>query len=112
MRCKVVGVRNFYAHNLGASRSFETETAKEYLDHMAHLTLHEGKTYYPDHRYGGVSKFPIETISDKRGAFLVNLKLCLIALMRDRCSHEPHSNKTLTSEEIKNIRRNQKKFDR
>ena len=97
----IVGVRNFYAHNLGASPSFEHEVADQYLDHMKHLTLHVGKSYYPNHRCEGDSNFAIEPVADKRGQFLVNLKLGLIALMRDRCGHENHTNKALTLEEIK-----------
>jgi hypothetical protein len=101
----IVGVRNFYAHDLSASQSFETETNKEFLEHIGFLTLHEGRSHYPDHRYGGDSRFAIEPVTDRRSQFLVNLKLGLIALMRDRCSHEPYSNKGLTDDEIK------KKFD-
>jgi hypothetical protein len=97
----IVGVRNFYAHNLGTAHSFEDETAEKFLDHMKHLTLHEGKSHYPNHRYEGDSKFAIEPVADKRGQFLINLKLGLIALMRDRCGHEKHTNKALTLEEIK-----------
>jgi hypothetical protein len=97
----IAGVRNFYAHNLGASPSFESEKAEEFLDSMKSLTLHVGKSHYPDHRYGGDSAFEIEPVTDNRTRFIVNLKLGLIALMRDRCSHEMHSNKALSPEEIK-----------
>jgi hypothetical protein len=94
-------VRNLYAHNLGASPSFDSEIAEEFLDNMKCLTLHEGKKHYPDHRYGGDSPFEIESVTDNRTKFIVNLKLGLIALMRDSCSHEMHSNQALTLDEIK-----------
>jgi hypothetical protein len=97
----ISGVRNFYAHNLGASPSFESEKAEGFLKSMGSLTLHEGKSHYPDHRYGGDSAFEIEPVTDNQTRFIVNLKLGLIALMRDRCSHEMHSNKDLSPEEIK-----------
>jgi hypothetical protein len=74
---------------------------KEFLDAVDCLTLHESKRYYPDHRYGGDSNVEIEPVKDKHTQFIVNLKLGLIALMRDRCSHERHSNKSLSLEEIK-----------
>jgi hypothetical protein len=57
----IVGVRNFYAHNLAASRPFEDETSEDFLEHMGFLTLHKGRSHYPDHRYGGDSKFAIRT---------------------------------------------------
>jgi hypothetical protein len=69
-------------------------------EYMKHLTLHESRSHYPDHRYVGDSKFAIEPVKDRRGQFLVNLKLCLIALMRDRCCHEIHTSRALTLEEI------------
>ena len=40
-------------------------------------------------------------MTDNLTTFIVNLKLGLIALMRDRCSHEMHSNKVLSPEELK-----------
>ena len=64
------------------------------------MNLNEGKTHYPNHRYGGDSEFQIEPVMDNRTRFIVNLKLGLIALMRDRCSHEMHGNRQLSPEEL------------
>lgn len=93
----IVGVRNFFAHHLDAS--FDS-LDKEFLKAMSRLTLHENRTYYPHHLYGPDSKHEIEPITNKKTQFVVNLKLGLIVLMRDRLSHETHTNQPLTEEEL------------
>jgi hypothetical protein len=91
-------VRNFFAHNLDAS--FDT-LDKGFLKEMNRLTLHVGRTHYPHHLYGGDGQYQIEPIPDKRTQFVVNLKIGLIMLMRDRVSHRTHTNQTLTEEEVR-----------
>jgi DNA-binding MltR family transcriptional regulator len=93
----LVRVRNFFAHHTDAS--FDS-LDKDFTDAMKPLVLHEGKTHYPDHRFGPDSKAPIEPVTSRRDQFVVNLKLGLIALMRDRICHHEHSNKPRTQEEM------------
>jgi hypothetical protein len=81
--------RNFFAHNLDAS--FDS-TAAKMVDAMKLLTLHEVLTHYPHHLYDKDSEHEIERVTNNRDRFLVNLQLCLIALMRDRVSHVAWSN--------------------
>lgn len=94
----IVGVRNFFSHHLDAS--FDS-LEKEFLKAMGRLTLHEGRTYYPHHLYGPDSSNEIEPVTNKRTQFVVNLKLGLIALMRDRVGHETYTNRPLTEEEVR-----------
>jgi DNA-binding MltR family transcriptional regulator len=90
-------VRNFFAHHTDAS--FDS-LDDDFADAMKRLVLHEGKTYYPHHLFGPDSEVPIEQVITRRDQFVVNLKLGLIALMRDRISHHDHSNKPRTEEEL------------
>jgi hypothetical protein len=94
------GVRNFFAHHLDTSFDSLDE---DFAAAMKRLTLHEGKTHYPHHLFGPDSKMPIENVTSRRDQFLVNLKLGLIALMRDRISHHEHSNRFRTDEEMLRI---------
>ncbi len=93
-------VRNFFAHHLDAS--FDSSDDK-FLKSMRRLVLHENKTHYPHHLHGGDGPHPIEPLIDKKTTFLVNLKLGLIMLMRDRVSHIIHSNTPRTEEQIKQL---------
>lgn len=93
----LVNVRNFFAHNLDAS--FDS-LDKKFLKAIGRLILHEGRTHYPHHLYGPDSKHAIEPIINKRTQFVVNLKLGLIVLMRDRLSHETYTNQPLTEEQL------------
>lgn len=86
-------LRNFFAHNFDVTFN---SNIKGILDPMQKLTLHESRKYYPHRIYGEDSTTEIEEIIDNRGIFIVNLKLCLIALMCDRVSHDTWSNKPLT----------------
>ena len=93
----VAHIRNRFAHDL--DMSFDSED-KDFVKEIEKLNLHKGKTYYPHHLGGGESAYKIEEVTNRRERFTVNLKLGLIALMRDRLSHKPHSNEALTKEEI------------
>jgi hypothetical protein len=61
---------------------------------MGSLKLHQSKTYYPNPFTRADSEYPIEPINNKREQFIVNLKLGLIALMRDHISHLPNTNQS------------------
>jgi DNA-binding MltR family transcriptional regulator len=90
-------VRNFFAHC--TDPSFDS-LDKDFTDAMNRLVLHEGKTHYPHPLFGPDSDVPIEPVRSKRDQFVVNLKIGLIALMRDRISHHDHSNKPKTEQEM------------
>lgn len=85
-------IRNFFAHNLGAS--FDSKD-RELADGLSLLKLHEGRKMYPHHLFSRDSKEAVEPTTSKRSLFLVNLKLCLLALMRDRVSHYTWTNQPL-----------------
>jgi hypothetical protein len=92
----IAAVRNFFAHNLDAT--FESDEVVKGIDR---LVLHENKSHYPNPRLGGDSNEPIEPIENRRTRFIVNLKLGLLELMRDRVSHRLHTNEMLTDEDIR-----------
>lgn len=91
-------VRNFFAHQTGAS--FDSLDPK-FLNGIGRLTLHQGRTHYPHHLFGPDSATELEPVKNRRDQFIVNLKLSLIALMRDRVSHVAYSNQPLTDEQIR-----------
>lgn len=84
-------IRNFLAHRLDAS--FKTQH-KDLTTGFAKLTLHTGRSHYPDpfRGLGKNTEHKIEAATTKRGLFLTNLKLALIYLMADRLSHVANSN--------------------
>jgi hypothetical protein len=93
----IAGVRNFFAHHLDASLD---SLDREFTKAMQRLTLHENRTYYPHHLFGPDSNVAIEPVNSKREQFIVNLKLALIILMRDRISHHPYTNRPRSEEEL------------
>lgn len=101
-------VRNFFAHNLNASFDSKAQKMKAAVEK---LTLHESKKYYPHHIYGGDTKKIIEATKTSRAIFIVNLKLCLIALMHDRLSHDVWSNKPLTKKAHRDLKREWKRLE-
>ncbi len=98
-------LRNFFAHNLDAS--FDSHE-KEMVNAMKLLILHQNRTYYPHHLFDRDSEHEIAAVSNNRDKFLINLKLCLIALMRDRVSHDVWSNKPLSEDELREQMRQEK----
>jgi DNA-binding MltR family transcriptional regulator len=90
-------VRNFFAHRTDAS--FDS-LDKDFTDAMKRLILHEDRTHYPHHLFGPDSDAAIEPVKSMRDRFVVNLKLGLIALMRDRISHHEFSNEPRTEQEM------------
>jgi DNA-binding MltR family transcriptional regulator len=93
----IAGVRNFFAHHLDASFG---SLDRQFTRPMQRLTLHESRTYYPHHLFGPDSNVAIEPVNSKREQFIVNLKLALIILMRDRISHHPYTNRPRSEEEL------------
>jgi len=102
-------IRNFFAHRLDAS--FSTRS-KKMVQAIKNLTLHRGKTYYPHAIYDEDSDVKIEDTETNRDRFIVNLKLCLIASMRDRVTHELWSNKPLTKTALLENKREEKRKER
>lgn len=94
----IAGVRNFFAHNLDAT--FNSKDDDEFTDSLKKLALHENRTNYPHHLWGGDSELVIEPVKSNQDKFVVNLQLALIALMRDRISHHPHTNTLKTEQEL------------
>jgi hypothetical protein len=92
----IAAIRNFFAHNPAVS--FASDKIRK---SVGQLELHKDKTHYPNPRIGGDSDEGIEEIKDHKTLFLVNLKLGLLGLMRDRVSHKLHTNEMLSPEEIR-----------
>jgi hypothetical protein len=92
----IAGVRNFFAHNTNPSFDSRDEDLVQSLNR---LTLHAGRTHYPHHLWGPDTTIKLEPADIPRDRFIVNLKLALIFLMRDRVSHHAYSNKPRTEEE-------------
>lgn len=83
-------IRNFFAHHLDASF---TSSDEKFVEAMKALTLHEGKSHYPDPHSDKDTSLKIEDVGhDNQIRFLVNLKISLLELMRDRASHVRHTN--------------------
>jgi hypothetical protein len=93
----IARVRNFFAHHLDAS--FNSQN-KDFTKPMSQLTLHQNRTHYPHHLFGSDSDIAVEPVNTPPERFIVNLKLALLILMRDRISHEPHTNRPLTEAEL------------
>ena len=105
----IAEVRNFFAHNLDAS--FDSKKEKM-VEAMKKLVLHENRTHYPHHLFRHDTKHPLEPIRSNRDRFIVNLQLCLIALMQDRVSHETHSFEPRTEEQIRETIRKQQEQEK
>jgi Putative transposase len=93
----IAHVRNMFAHHLDVSFS---SANRDFQRAMRRLTLHERRSHYPHHLYGSDSKYKIEPIKSDRDKFLVNLKLALLVLMRDRCSHEMYTNNAFAEDQL------------
>jgi len=86
-------VRNFFAHNLVAD--LQSENPK-LIKAMANLKLHEGLTHYTNPVTGKPATddplMKIEPIIGPRDIFIINLKICLLALRFDHRTHRHGSN--------------------
>ena len=96
----VYRIRNFFAHNLGAS--FDSQDSK-LTKEFPKLDLHEELNNYPDPRSGIPTSRPIENIETNRDRFITNLKLCLNYLMQDRCRHVAHSTEAVSQHELRGL---------
>ena len=86
----LAGIRNYFAHH--TNPSFNSQDEDFVSRSIKRLTLHEGRTYYPHRLWGPDTTIPLEPVNTRRDQFIVNLKLALVFLMRDRVSHAAHSN--------------------
>lgn len=93
----LIKARNLFAHKL--SITFDSDD-KIMTEAFGLLTLHDGLEYYPNPFLEAPSDHNIEDTSTRRAAYIVNLKLCLIACMRDRLNHRKWSNYPLSVEEV------------
>ena len=87
-------LRNAFAHQLSLHFDDESPTISSAIKK---LTLHVGKTHYPNPTSNIPKEVSIPFESDfdfrrRRDVYFVNLKLCLIWLMGDFNRHQPHSN--------------------
>ena len=97
----ITDIRNSFAHNITASFN---STRPKFIEAIENLKLHQGMTHFPHHIDAGRrTRERIEQIKTPRDRFLVNLRLCLLALMQDRCSHKTWSNFPLSKKDIRKI---------
>jgi len=85
-------VRNSFAHNLAVSFTSSDDKLKKA---MKSLTLHQDRSHYMNPFTGKDSQeadMEIGPVNSPRERFLVNLKICLLHLMRDQRMHRPWSN--------------------
>lgn len=94
----LAGVRNFFAHDIAAT--FDSSD-KNFAQSLKRLALHNTRSHYPNPRSGVDSDIPIESVDSNKSRFIVNLKLGLLDLMRDRVSHRVYTNEPMTSQEIR-----------
>jgi hypothetical protein len=94
----IVRIRNLFAHQLDITFSSSGKMTAA----VQTLTLHEGRTHYPNLFIDQNSVYEIEPIDTNRGKFIVNLQLCLFILMADHQKHlhgknDPYPNVTGSS---------------
>jgi hypothetical protein len=82
-------IRNLFAHNMTMTFASSSEKLKTSL---GKLELHDGVTKYPHPFFGGDSEDDIEKVTTPKEIFILNVKLSLIVLMRDRRIHQIHTN--------------------
>jgi hypothetical protein len=81
-------IRNLFAHNLRMTFSSSSDRLSASIKK---LVMHEGKTKYPHPFRDEDSEYDIGAIETRHDRFIVNLKLCLIHLIRDGDIHMPNS---------------------
>jgi hypothetical protein len=82
-------IRNLFAHRLDMTFDDKGEKMKQAA---AKIVLHEGRTHYPTPYEDVDSVHELEPTATLRDKFIVNLKLCLIELLRDHYRHVAWSN--------------------
>jgi DNA-binding MltR family transcriptional regulator len=93
----LAGIRNYFAHHTNPSFDSQDEN---FVQSIKRLTLHDGRTCYPHALWGPDTTIPLEPVNTRRDQFIVNPKLALVFLMRDRVSHATHSNVPRSEEEM------------
>jgi hypothetical protein len=85
----IAEIRNLFAHLLDMDfKSLD----KRMVDASDKLTLHQGRTHYPNPLSGNDSEHELEPTETTRDKFFVNLKLCLLWLAGDFARHLPGTN--------------------
>lgn len=93
-------IRNLFAHNVRMTFSWGSDERMK--NALGSLTLHKNLTHYPHHLYRNKkSRVKLDAIETKRDLYLVHLRLSLIALMVDRCSHLQWSNAPLSERKLR-----------
>lgn len=88
----IYDIRNLFAHNLEMTFNFIGDTRMS--DAFSKLTLHQMFTHYPHPfiRAAGATSEQLEEITDLKTQFIVNLKLVLVILFKDKERHLEGSN--------------------
>jgi hypothetical protein len=63
--------------------------------------MQEGLTHFPHHLYKDRKGMKIDVQEGNRGTFILNLRLALLILMRDRVSHTLWSNNPLSEKKLR-----------
>lgn len=80
----IAEIRNLFAHQL--DMNFES-TDVRMTSAAGKLTLHQGRTHYPNPIAQIDMDSPVEPVNSTKDKFIVNLKLCLLWLMDDDGRH-------------------------
>ena len=83
-------IRNRFAHQLDIHQFEAPDTVLG--EGFAKLVLHQQYSRFPNPLAAGDSEIPVETPTNRREIFIVNLQLLLAILMKDRLRHRPYSN--------------------
>jgi hypothetical protein len=82
-------IRNFFAHNLVATFDSDNPDLRGYF---GKLSLHEGRTHFPNPITLSDSEFTIQQPKTKRELYLGNFQLCTLDLLADARRHRPYAN--------------------
>jgi hypothetical protein len=82
-------IRNKFAHRIEQTFSHGDE---QFNAAMKHLILHEGVKFYPNPFLWNDTEERVRKPKTNKQIFVTNVKLALIALMRDMRVHDPQSN--------------------
>jgi hypothetical protein len=85
----IADIRNKFAHRLEQTFAGGDD---EFKAAIGHLTLHEGVKFYPNPFTPSDTQERLKKPKTNKQIFLTNVKLALIALMRDMQAHDPQSN--------------------
>jgi hypothetical protein len=85
-------IRNKFAHRLDQTFHGGDDQFKASLKH---LILHEGVKFYPNPFMWSDTEERLRKPKNNREVFVTNVKLALVALMRDMLLHHPQSNESI-----------------